>query len=145
MYNIIESDNYKKLTYFFHENGLEITPGIERPDRVVKCWECTDPNTNKLIGAAALEIRADVFVVADVAVNKNYRNKNLGKELMKVVEEEIVELNGKEAWLIGKVPDYYLKLGWEVIAREDCPEITKCFTCKQYGVDCHPQVMRKTY
>ena len=42
MYEILESDNYKMLTHLFYESGLEVTPGIEKPDDVIKCWECND-------------------------------------------------------------------------------------------------------
>jgi drug/metabolite transporter (DMT)-like permease/N-acetylglutamate synthase-like GNAT family acetyltransferase len=144
MYQILESDDYEALTYLFHENGLEITPGIHKPDEVIKFWECKDPDSQRLIGGAALETRSGVFVVADLAVDRDYRNQNIGKQMMDIVEAEIIRRGGSEAWLVGKVPDFYLKLGWEVIAREKAPEISNCFSCSRYGKECNPQVMHKT-
>ena len=143
MYQILESDNYEELTYLFHRNGLEITPGIQRPEHVVKCWECKDPDSQRLIGGASLEMRGGAFVVADLAVETEYRSENLGTQLMEVIEEEIIKLGGTEAWLVGKVPGFYLKLGWEIADKKDAPDISNCFTCSRYGNECIPQVMYK--
>lgn len=144
MYQILESSDYETLTYLFHENGLEITPGIQKPDEVIKFWECRDPVSRRLIGGVALEKRSGEFVIADLAVNIEYRNQDIGTRLMEVAEAEIIRLGGTEAWLVGKVPDYYLKLGWEIVARENAPEISICFSCARYGKECSPEVMRKS-
>lgn len=145
MYQILESDEYGTLTHLFYENGLEITPGIQRPDNVIKCWECKDTVSQRLIGGASLETRSGAFVVADLAVDIEYRNENIGTQLMEIVEAEIIRLGGTEAWLVGKVPGFYLKLGWEVVAREKAPDISNCFSCSRYGKECNPQVMHKSF
>lgn len=143
MYVILESNDYEKLTHLFYENGLEVKPGIERPDYVVKCWECKDPLNQKLIGGAAIEIRNGVMVIADIAVDPDYRKEKIGTQLMITMEEEIVKMGGKEAWLVAKEPEFYKKLGWEVVAREQAPDISNCFSCHRYGKDCNPQIMHK--
>lgn len=142
-FGIRESNDYKSLTHLFNENGLEITPGMERPDNVIKCWECKDPVSQRLIGGASLETRDGQFVVADLAVDKEYRNENIGKRLMEIMEAEIISLGGTEAWLVGKVPEYYCKLGWEAIAWEKAPAISNCFTCPKFEKECNPKVMHK--
>ncbi|HYE67564.1 MAG TPA: GNAT family N-acetyltransferase [Anaerovoracaceae bacterium] len=144
MYQILESNDYETLTYLFSNNGLEITPGINKPDEVIKFWECRDTVSQRLIGGVALETRSGEFVVADLAVNIENRNQNIGTRLMEVVEAEIIRLGGTDAWLVGRVPDFYLKLGWEVVAREKAPEISICFSCLRYGKECNPQVMHKS-
>lgn len=143
MYEITESNDYKKLTYLFYENGLEVKPGMEKPDNVLKCWECKDLTSNKLIGGAALEERTGEFVISDLAVDKDYRKEHIGMQLMGIMEAEIIKMGGREAWLVAKVPEFYLKLGWEVIAREKASEISNCLSCPQFGNDCNPQVMHK--
>lgn len=144
MIQILESSDYETLSYLFHENGLEITPGIPKPEEVIKFWECRDHDSRKLIGGVALETRNGVFVVADLAVEMEYRNQHIGKRLMETVEAEIIRLGGNDAWLVGRVPDYYLKLGWEAVAREKAPDISNCFSCSRYGKECNPRVMHKT-
>ncbi|HZK61644.1 MAG TPA: GNAT family N-acetyltransferase, partial [Anaerovoracaceae bacterium] len=84
MYIINESSDYEKLSRFFYDNGLEIEPDIERPENVVKCWECIDTKNNKLIGGASLEKRKEEFVVADMAVASDYRKEKLGTKLMNI-------------------------------------------------------------
>jgi N-acetylglutamate synthase-like GNAT family acetyltransferase len=144
MVQILESDGYEALTHLFYRNGLEITPGIQKPEHVIKCWECKDPISQRLIGGASLEIRDGEYVVADLAVETEYRNENIGTQLMEVVEAEIIRMGGTEAWLVGKVPGFYLKLGWEIVAQKDAPDISNCFTCSRYGNECNPQVMHKS-
>lgn len=144
MYEIKESNEYKELTQLFHENGLEITPGIERPDHVLKCWECKDSVSHRLIGGASLETRDGKFVVADLAVDMEHRNENIGTRLMEIMEAEIMGLGGTEVWLVGKVPEFYSKLGWEAVAWEKAPDISNCFTCSKFGKECNPKVMHKS-
>lgn len=145
MIRIIESNDYEKLSTLFHENGLEIKPGIKRPENVIKCWACMDSENGKLIGGASLEKRNGEFVVADVAVDYDYRALRIGTRLMDMMEEEIVKLGGADAWLVGKVPDFYTKIGWEVVDREHAPDISKCFTCIQFGNECKPEIMHKIF
>ena len=116
MYIINESSDYEKLSQFFYENGLEIEPGMERPKAVIKCWECIDSKNKKLIGGASLENRNGEFVVSDMAVDSDYRKEKLGTKLMNIMEEEIIKMGGNDAWLVGKVPVFYLKLGWEIVS-----------------------------
>lgn len=144
MYVILESNDYEKLTYLFYENGLEITPGSERADNVVKCWECKDPLNNMLIGGSAIEMRSGCMTIADLAINQEYRREKIGTQLMATMEEEIKKMGWKEAWLVAKEPGFYLKLGWETVAREQAPDISNCFSCARFGKDCNPLVMRKT-
>lgn len=145
MYIIFESNDYEKLSYFFQNNGLEVEPGIKKPEYVLKCWECEDQTSHKLIGGAAIEKRDGEFVVSDVAVDINYRKGNIGTQLMNTVETEIIHMGGKEAWLVAKVPEFYLKLGWKVVAREKAPDISNCFSCTKYGNECNPEVMHKVF
>jgi N-acetylglutamate synthase-like GNAT family acetyltransferase len=145
MYIINDCSDYEKLSSFFYENGLEIEPGTKRPDSIINCWKCIDKKTNKLIGGASLEERKGLYVVSDVAVDNGYRGKDIGTKLMNILEEDIIRLGGKEAWLVGKAPGFYLKLGWEAVPREKSPDISKCLTCSKFGNECFPEIMRKTF
>lgn len=145
MYTIAENTDYKELSHLFYDNGLEITPGIERPSNVVKCWSCRNSINQDLIGGASLEIRNEHFVVADVAVDNEFRQEKIGTRLMSLIEEEIINMGGHEAWLVAKVPEFYIKLGWEVVTREQAPDISKCFTCLKYGNECTPQIFHKYF
>lgn len=145
MFKISECNDYIKLSRFFYDNGLEVEPGMEKPDSVVKCWECINADNHRLVGGASLEIRDSVYVVADVAVDSEYRQSGIGSKLMDIVEEEIVKLGGDEAWLVGKVPGFYSKRGWVSIIRKNAPDISRCFDCEMFGNECKPEIMKKTF
>ena len=144
MHQIKESKDYERLTYFWAENGLEIEAGVPRSEHVLNCWEYLD-GEGRLIGAAALEKRAGEFVVADLAVDSACRGTGLGTAFMEIIEAEIISLGGKSAWLVGMAPDFYLKLGWKAVAREQAPNISKCFTCPKFGGECRPEIMCKSF
>ena len=44
--------------------------------------------------------------------------------------------------LVAKVPTFYQKLGFDIISREEATDISHCFTCEQFQVDCFPSIMR---
>ncbi len=144
MYEIIESNDYVSLSAFFYENGLEVKPKIEKPERVVKFWECTDADGN-LVAGGALEKRDGKFVVADIAVDEHHRGNGIGLRLMRIMDDEVQKQGGREAWLAAKVPDFYMKLGWDSVPREDAPKISDCLRCPQFGNECTPQIMVKYY
>jgi len=142
MHQIRLTDDYEKLSTFFHQNGLEVTPGIPMPKRMLCCWECVDEKSGALIAAAALKMRGGVFVVADIAVDARYRGLGLGIRLMRLMEEEVACRGGEEAWLAAKVPRFYEKLGWEAVARKDAPDVSDCLHCPQFGNGCEPRIMK---
>ena len=144
MYEIIEGNDYISLSAFFYQNGLEVKPKIEKPERVLKYWECKDAD-GKLIAGGALETRDSKFVVADIAVDETYRGQGLGLRLMQIMDKEVQKRGGNEAWLAAKVPDFYRKLGWSSVPREEAPEISDCLRCPQFGNECTPQIMVKYY
>ena len=137
MYKINEGDDYVSLSEFFYENGLEVKPKIEKPDRVLKYWECKGTD-GKLIAGGALETRDGKFVLADIAVDETYRGQGLGLRLMQIMDNEIKKREGNEAWLAAKVSAFYRKLGWNSVARDEAPEISDCLQCPQFGNQCTP-------
>lgn len=52
---------------------------------VLKCWECEDQVSHKLICGASIENRNGEFVILDVAVDIEYK-VNIGTQLMNTVE-----------------------------------------------------------
>lgn len=80
-----------------------------------------------------------------LAVTEKLRGTGLGKTLLDMVEREARGRGADELWLVGKVPSFYLRYGWEKVSREDAPFSSKCLVCRQYGVDCFPSVMRKRF
>lgn len=145
MFNLLQTNDFEGLTEIFHRNGLEISIGEARPQGLLKCWEVVESTSGKRVGGMTLEKRADEFVLGDMAVEKDYRRQNLGTLMLKKVIEEVKSLNGNRIMLVAKVPDFYRTQGFTSIDRETAPNISKCMVCKQFNVDCFPEVMCLTF
>ena len=144
-YRIAVTDDYAKLVPFFIENGLEFTEedAEEVPTDIVKCWEVTadDVGEQRLIGAFVLARREGEFINDGIAVDSEYRDANLGTELLKLGLDETARLGGERLYLVARAPEFFRKNGFETIPREEAPNFFECLTCPQYGVSCKPEVM----
>ena len=144
-YRIAVTDDYAKLVPFFIENGLEFTEedAEEVPTDIVKFWEVTadDVGEQRLIGAFVLARREGEFINDGIAVDSEYRDANLGTELLKLGLDETARLGGERLYLVARAPEFFRKNGFETIPREEAPNFFECLTCPQYGVSCKPEVM----
>ena len=142
-YIIYTTEDFYPLTVFFHQCGLEVKPGAPRPEKLVKMWRMEDQDNGELLGAAILEIRDNVYTLADLGVREDQRNKGYGKVLQNTVFDEARRLGVKELGGVAKVPSYYYPLGWEEVDWDTAPKIAiKCDGCRQRGVECDPVVLK---
>lgn len=144
MYRITETDDFRPLSQFYHDNGLEVEIG-EAPEGTLKNWRCEEPETGKLLAAATLQKRDGCYVLADLAVCEEKRKTGLGSRLLGIAEEEVIELGGREMWLVGKVPEFYKQFGWTEMNKDESPDISKCQTCDDFGSTCFPSIMKKVF
>lgn len=140
-YTVRETEDYKRLADFYDENGLEVTADKEPPGELINNWECVDED-GQLLAAATLLRKEDLFVFEDLAVADGYRNTGIGKHLIEMVKEEAQKKGADVLWGCGKVPEYYTKMGWEIVPREDAPAISLCQNCEDFHVTCFPQIIK---
>lgn len=141
MYKIVETNDFNGLTDIFHRNGLEISIGEEPPKGLIKCWEAIESEGGKRVGGIALEKRAGEFVIGGISIEKAYRKHKIGTLMMEKAIEEVVSLEGNRLMLVAKVPDFFKTLGFISIDRQTAPDISNCMTCKQFYIECFPEVM----
>ena len=67
----------------------------------------------------------------------------LGRALLRLGIEETVKRDGRRMYLVARAPGFFRKEGFETVDREDAPDFFECLTCPQYGISCHPEVMKK--
>ena len=138
-YLIATTDDYERLVPFFVANDLEFPDeeDYEVPTDLVQCWKVTEgaqpepdedsaeykTDRHRLIGGFVLAERQGEFIVDGIAVDPEYRG-------------------GKRIFLVARAPGFFRKSGFVTVPREEAPNFFECLTCPQYGVDCHPEVMR---
>ena len=142
-YQINETEEYEKLVSFFIENELEFTEedAEEVPTDLVKCWQITDEDDN-LLGAFVLAKREGEFICDGIAIDEELRGTGLGTKLLRLGLEETIKLGGTRMYLVARAPEFFRKNGFVTVPREEAPNFFECLTCPQYGVSCHPEVMR---
>ena len=142
-YTIRETDEYEKLVAFFIENELEFTEedAEEVPTDLVKCWEITDEE-GRLVGAFVLALRDGEYICDGIAIDETLRGTGLGRKLLKLGLEETAKRGGERMYLVARAPEFFRKNGFVTVPRQDAPNFFECKTCPQYGITCHPEVMK---
>ena len=142
-YQINETEEYEKLVSFFIENELEFTEedAEEVPTDLVKCWQITDGDDN-LLGAFVLAKREGEFICDGIAIDEELRGTGLGTKLLRLGLDETIRLGGTRMYLVARAPEFFRKNGFVTVPRQEAPNFFECLTCPQYGVSCHPEVMR---
>ena len=157
-YVITTTDDYERLVPFFVANDLEFPDeeDYEVPTDLVQCWKVTEgaqpepdedsaeykTDRHRLIGGFVLAERQGEFIVDGIAVDPEYRKEKLGKALLDLGIAETRIRGGKRIFLVARAPGFFRKSGFVTVPREEAPNFFECLTCPQYGVDCHPEVMR---
>lgn len=142
MINIAVTEDYDRLVPFFIENGLEFSEEDPTPTDLVRCWEAVEEG--RLIGGVVLARRDGEFIIDGIAAAPEYRGEGLGRKLLRIGLEETVRRGGTRIYLVARAPDFFRKEGFEEVPKEEAPDFFECLTCDQYGVSCHPEVMRRT-
>ena len=142
-YIIQETEDYEKLVPFFIENELEFTEedAEEVPTDLVKCWKVTD-EAGRLVGAFVLALREGEYICDGIAIEEDLRGTGLGSLLLNKGLEETIKQGGERMFLVARAPEFFRRNGFVTVPREEAPNFFECLTCPQYGVSCHPEVMR---
>jgi len=143
-FKLSDTEYYEELKDFFIENGLEVSADDPVPTDLVKCWKLNDESVNppKLIGGVALAKRGGEFIIDGIAVDSGYRKMKLGKMLLDLAVNEAKKLSGDSVFLVARVPEFYKTQGFVTVPEEAAPAFFECLGCPQYGVSCHPEIMK---
>lgn len=144
-YQVILSDHYKEMIPMFIEEGLEMEPDSEEPEGLLTCLEVKDTETGQRLGGASLVYDKDVFILKTVAVKKEFQGRGLGRLLVQRAEAEARKRGAQCLYLNAKVPEFYKKLGFEIIRRDDAPDISDCQNCHRYHNGCESEIMKKEW
>lgn len=135
------TDEYERLVKFFVDNQLEFDGDEEVDTDIVKCWKITQGD-DYLVAGCALAKRQGEYIIDGIAVDKVLRKTGMGRILVNKVISEVKKLGGKRLYLVARAPGFFRKLGFETIDPSEAPNFFECKQCPQYGVSCHPEVMK---
>ncbi len=128
-YFIEETHDYLALSTLFHAGGVEVHVTDRPPVGTVKMWRMIDADTDELVGG--------------IAVDSSRQGENLGEALLNYLYTEARKMKITELWASAKIPDYYVKKGWEIMDWNNSPKVAiKCGQCVRFRTVCHPELLR---
>ena len=84
----------------------------------------------------------ELGMVNGIAIEEDLRGTGLGSLLLNKGLEETSNRGGERMFLVARAPEFFRRNGFVTVPREEAPNFFECLTCPQYGVSCHPEVMR---
>ncbi len=137
-----QTDDYEALKVLYIDNDLEVDPDMPMPEEVIKNWKITHGKEEFLAAGITLSTRDGEYIIDGIAVDPMYRKMKIGKIILEKAISEVKKLGGKRIFLVARAPEFFKNQGFVIVPREEAPEFFECLTCPQYGVNCHPEVMR---
>lgn len=130
-------DIYKLVNKFAKKNLMLQRAINDIYERLHEFSVIKNVNKNQVIGCAALHItwagkEQDVLAeIRSLAIEEEYQGKGLGKKLVKALEKEAKKLGVKKIFALTFVPEFFKKLGYKVVQREELPHKvwTECINC----------------
>lgn len=140
-YTIVKSMGYEKMIPMYVKAGLEIDTQKIMLDDLLMCLELIS-SESKLVGGATVIYTEHEYVLKAIAIEKEYRGKNLGTLLVMKIIELVRALGARRLMLNAKVPEFYKKLGFEIVPRNMAPDISDCLNCHRYHNGCESEIMK---
>ena len=139
---IAPSDDHAAALALAKAAHLEIA---ESPEPPVAMWGAFAGG--RMVGTISLDTYEGLPVVGRIAVSQTYRGSGLGRRLLNALESEAHRRGLTELWATARAPGFFVAMGYSVVddGRERDLLLSECFTCGQYGKECQPQAVRKTF
>jgi len=139
---IARSDDLAAALILAEEAHLEIAATAEPP---LAMWGAFDGDC--MVGTVSLDDYKGLPIVGRIAVSRAYRGSGLGRRLLAALEEEVLRRGLPELWATARAPGFFVSMGYPVVVdgKERDLLLSECSACRQYGADCHPQAVRKTF
>lgn len=132
--NFIETNDHNGLISFYRENGLEVSSDLVRDDGAIFSIKCV--KDDKIISAATLSRRFEVFILDYVAVDPDHRKKGLGEKAVAEILSKAKQLGVKKVYITSKSPTFFKKIGFLKGSPEGVDMNADCVGCPQFNNGC---------
>jgi len=102
-------------------------------------------DNGRIIGVAGLHIMwYDLAEIRSIAIAPDYTKKEIGRELVRVLEEEAKSLCLPRIFALTYQPGFFVKCGFEEIPNKDLPQKVwkECIDCPKFP-DCDEHAVMK--
>jgi len=139
---IARTDDLDAALTLAREARLEVPAS---PGPPLAMWGAFDGD--RMVGTVSLDAFGELPVVGRFAVTCSYRGKGLGRRLLTALEDEAQGRGLTQLWATARAAGFFVSMGFSVIGdgRERDVLLSECRACAQYGIECTPQAVRKTY
>ena len=126
-----------KIVEFYADNKEMLHRSLNSIYENIQEYVVAEHN-KKIIACGALHVTwDDLAEVKALAVEKKYARKGIGRKLVTTLEKNAVELGIFTTFALSFKPEFFKKLGYEVISKEVLPQKiwSECINCHLFP-DC---------
>ncbi|MEF9942386.1 MAG: GNAT family N-acetyltransferase [Lachnospiraceae bacterium] len=142
---LIETMNYQDLVPLMIQEGLEITENTPVPEGIICCIELLEKESGLRIGCGVVTSDSKEIVLRCAAIKKEFQKQGFGTVIVNRALEIAKENGAIRLVLTAKVPEFYKKLGFQIIPYEKYPYRNDCATCKRFHNGCNSEMMEYVF
>ena len=132
--NFVETNDHNGLKSFYRENGLEVSSDLVRDDGAIFSIKCVE--NGKIISAATISRRFEVFILDYVAVSPYRRKNGLGERAVSEILSKAKQLGAKKVYITSKSPMFFKKFGFLEGSPDGVDMNADCVGCPQFNNGC---------
>jgi GNAT superfamily N-acetyltransferase len=117
--NHLNESHQRIVNTGFKSHSKEVSAPPFQKDRIN--WLAYE-NSERIVGVLTADVLWDWIYIDELWVNKDYRGKGLGKQLVNKAEEYAISQNMTGLWLwtqSWQAPEFYIQLGYKEFTRFD--------------------------
>jgi len=130
------ADIQKLINYYADRDKMLPRSLNELYENIRDLWICEQDGI--ITGCAAAHVVwNDLAEIKSLAVREGYAGSQIGRKLVAQCIEDIKKIGLKKVFVLSYVPDYFKKLGFREIPRENLPHKiwSECINCPKFP-DC---------
>lgn len=138
----ISEQEYAEIERFCEEGGLPRTEWMPGPILAIFTIRGREGG---LEATAKLEQHGDRLFIEDIVVRPDLRGKGYGKKMVDAIIENARNREALTVWAMARAVRFFKGLGF-VESDDDnlrAEILSYCRRCKDYGKECHPELLRR--